>query len=210
VGEPPQAEEQELDALRNALLFGLRASLPAQDPGYAAFERHMLLAIRFHRAARLNAPWETERQGWLLYFKEHFPRGDEHALRLWDDWRGRLVKDEFPGTLVAVSHGQSRAHWILVEPGQRLFINLESMWDDFERSVESFMQLLASDEERRGKTLEKFRRRRWTVQQVFSTKPPAVTTTTASLGFTEIVASSSAWAPPPGRIKPKNDADSAR
>jgi hypothetical protein len=55
-------EKKGLEALREALLFGLRVELPAENPGYAAFERHQLLAIRFHRASRLNAPGETERQ----------------------------------------------------------------------------------------------------------------------------------------------------
>jgi hypothetical protein len=190
------ADHPQLDALREALVYGLRVEVPAENPGYAAFERHQLLAIRVHRASRLNAPDATERAGWRQYFREHFPRGDAHGLRLWDDWRGRLVKDEFPGEGVAVSHGQPHVHWRLVDPGQRLFIDLESMWDDFERSVESFMALLASDEDRRRATLEKWQRRQWSVQQVvFSDPNPPGVDSTASVASS--VASSSAWFPPP-------------
>jgi hypothetical protein len=151
-------EERELEALRGALLFGLHVSLPAENPGYAAFERHQLLAIRFHRAARLNAPREGEGQGWRTYFREHFPRGDAHAPLLWEDWRVQLLKDESPGKRVLVSHGQPEWHWKL-DSRQRLFIDLESMWEDFERSVESFIGLLAFDDERRSKTLQEWRRR---------------------------------------------------
>jgi hypothetical protein len=41
-----------------------------------------------------------------------------------------------------------------VQPGGRLYINLESMWDDFERSVDSLMEMLRTDEQRREETLE--------------------------------------------------------
>jgi hypothetical protein len=110
--------------------------------------------------------------------------------------RGRLVKDEFPGKRVAVSHGQPRAHWKLVDPGQRLYIDLESMWEDFERSVESLMELLASNDERRAKTLERWRRRQWSVQQVVFTDPkPAGVSSTASVSST----STSVWHPPESR-----------
>jgi len=169
------SDELEVAELKGALLRGLRVELGSPDPGYEAFERHMLLAIRFHRAARLNAPGETERQGWLAYFREHFPGGDEHAQRLWEHWRGRLVKDEFPGPGVAVSHGQPAAHRQLVDPGGLLFINLESMWDDFEQSVDSLIDLLEKQDERRAATLEKWRGRQWSVQEVtfMRESPPA-------------------------------------
>jgi hypothetical protein len=36
-----------------------------------------------------------------------------------------------------------------MDPDQRLFINLESMWEDFERSVESLITLVSSGDERR-------------------------------------------------------------
>jgi len=189
------SDEQDLADLKTALLRGLRTELPEVEPGYAAFERHQLLAIRFHRAARLNAPEETERQGWLTYFREHFPRGDEHARRLWEDWRGRLVKDEFPGEGVAVSHGQPHAHWQIVDPGQRLFLDLESLADDFERSVGSFVGLLGRDATRRARTLEKWQRRQWSVQQVtFVTEqiqPRGVLTTASTQVFSTHSASAS-------------------
>lgn len=157
--------DSELADLRSALVRGLDVTLTPEQ-GYEAFERHQLLAIRFHRAARLNAPELTERQGWLRYFEEHFPRGRAHAQLLWQEWRGRLVKDEFPGQGVAVSHGQPHAHWKVVEPDARLFINLESMREDFERSVDSFIALLEREPERRTATLEKWHRRQWSVQLV--------------------------------------------
>lgn len=190
------SDQKDLDDLKSALVRGLGVPLSGPDVGYAAFERHQLLTIRVHRAARLNSPDETERQGWLTYFREHFPRGDTHAQRLWEDWRGRLVKDEFSGTSVVVSHGQPHAHWKIVDPGARLYIDLESMWGDFERSVESFITMLGREKERREKTLEKWRKRQWTVQQVVYTASPAGVTTTASSGVFS-TSSATAFSPPP-------------
>jgi hypothetical protein len=183
-------EPEELQALREALLLGLRVELPSVNPGYAAFERHQLLAIRFHRASRLNAPGISEGKAWQQFFDEHFPRGGEHGLRLWEDWRGRLVKDEFPGSRVAVSHGQPHGHW-RVDSKQRLYINLESMWDDFAQSVDSLIELLASNEERRARTLEKWHRRQWSVEQVVFGEDPAAQTTASISSATSI----SVWRP---------------
>jgi hypothetical protein len=151
----------------------------------------MLLAIRFHRAARLNAPELGERAAWRQYFAEHFPRGDEHALRLWEYWRNTQVKDEVPGKEVVVSHGQPGAHWQLVvvsdgdtvQTEPRLFINLESMCDDFEKSVDSFIGLLGRDPVRCASTLENWRKRQWSVvevQEVMIQPPKAGYFTTAS------------------------------
>jgi hypothetical protein len=90
----PAMDEQVAD-LKAALLVGLRVALQP-DQGYQAFERHQLLAIRFHRAARTNATGVSERRGWCQYFEEHFPRGDEYAVLLWERWRNALLKDEYP------------------------------------------------------------------------------------------------------------------
>lgn len=182
----------DLDVLKVALLRGIQdgPSVEAQpDPGYAAFERHQLLAIRFHRAARANAPGEGERTAWRRYFKEHFPRGDEHALRLWEYWRNTLVKDEYPGSGVVVSHGQAQAHWRLVEPDARLYVNLESMQDDFVRSVDSFIEALKRDPARRDMTLEWWSKRRWSVQQV--TWSPMTTPVVSTASATSASVSSS-------------------
>ena len=129
-------EDSQLQELRAALLDGLREHL---DPGEGerAFERHQLLAIRFHRVARLNQPWEKkyEGRGWIRFFTEHFPRGDGHAELLWTDWRVTLLKDDSTGPGVSVTHGQPDAHWQISHPSGRLIIDLESMWDDYEASI---------------------------------------------------------------------------
>ncbi len=172
----------DLELLQQGLLRGIRDAPSVEqqpDPGYAAFERHQLLAIRFHRAARANAPGEGERTAWRRYFKEHFPRGDEHAVRLWEYWRNTLLKDEFPGSGVVVSHGQPHAHWQLVEPGARLYVNLESMQDDFVRSVDSFIDALRHDPAGRRTALEWWSQRKWSVQ-VVTWGEPVVTTASVS------------------------------
>src|SRR5579859_7279815 len=99
--------DSQLPELRAALLDGLRATLtPSQ--GREAFERHQLLAIRFHRAARVNTPNRKvgEGEGWERYFVDHFPRGGEHAHLLWKDWRTQLLKDEAPGAGIVITHGR--------------------------------------------------------------------------------------------------------
>ena len=66
---------------------------------------------------------------WSAFFREHFPRGDEHAELLWHQWRTPLLKDEHPGPGVALSHGSPDAHWQITFPAQGggLIVNLESM-----------------------------------------------------------------------------------
>jgi hypothetical protein len=182
--------DPDLAEMRAGLLSGLRVDL-GPDQGRDAFERHQLLAIRFHRAARLNAPREGERAGWRLYFREHFPRGDDkEAKLLWDRWRCALIKDEYPGPGVAISHGQPHAHWKVVEPGG-LFINLESMWDNFEESVDSFIEMLDREPARRVGAIEWWTNRQYSVQGVALTLPTA----TASVSNSMSVASASAAKP---------------
>ena len=55
--------------------------------------------------------------------------------------------------------------WTMVEPGG-LFIDLESMWDDYERTVESFLAMLRNDPERRRAAIEWWSTRHYTVQDV--------------------------------------------
>lgn len=51
-----------------------------------AFERHQLLAIRYHRAVKVDS---GGRQGggagnaWTAFFAAHFPRDDHHGDLLW-------------------------------------------------------------------------------------------------------------------------------
>src|SRR5439155_10627393 len=68
-------------------------------------------------------------------------------------WRIALLKDAYPGPGVAISHGQAHGHWRVVNPGG-LFINLESMWDDYEQSIDSMIKTLAADDARRENSLE--------------------------------------------------------
>jgi hypothetical protein len=145
----------ELDELREELLLGLRRNLTPEQ-GFEAFQQHQLLTIRFHRASRINAPAAGERNGWRQFFNEHFPRGDEHALLLWERWRNALVKDEYPGPGVAISHGQPFGHWRVVNPGG-IFIDLESMWEDYEQSIDSMITLLRGNDARRSKSLNWWR-----------------------------------------------------
>jgi hypothetical protein len=76
-----------------------------------------------------------------------------------------------PGRGVAITHCQPAAHWQMTELG--LCVNLESMWDDFESSVDRFIGSLARNGDRRTRTLEFFDKTRWTVQAVEITVPTA-------------------------------------
>jgi hypothetical protein len=164
----------ELQTLREALLDGLRVEL-GPDDGRQAFERHQLLAIRFHRAARLNvAGTKTgEQRGWCQYFEEHFPRGGEHGELLFTRWRTTLLKDEMPGRGVLITHGQAEVHWLMSARG--LVVNLESMWNEFEASVDHLLAALASDDEHRTRVLAHFEKTRWTVRPVEILVPRPVT-----------------------------------
>ena len=160
--------EETLSKIRESLLRGLGGKL-RPDQGEAAFERHILLAVRVHKAAGLNQTVTGEGKGWCQYFEEHFPkrpeRRPEDAKLLWDDWRVGLVKWEAPKGGVTVTHGQPEAHWYR-EPDGTLCINLESIWDDFTTSVESFLALLRQDEGRRAEALRRWRERSWVVRQL--------------------------------------------
>ena len=160
----------ELEQLRTSLLRGLRVDLTPEQ-GDEAFERHQLLAIRLHRAARLNQTGKGEGAGWQQYFDEHFPRGGTHAGLLWENWRVTLLKDEMPGEGVVITHCRPDAHWQPVEPGGRLCLNLESMWDEFEASVDHLVESLRSDAARRKVVLKRWRERRWRVETVWRVDP---------------------------------------
>jgi hypothetical protein len=155
----------DLTDLRESLLRNLRRSL-GPDDGDEAFECHIRLAVRIHRAARLNARRsDGEGDGWRRYFVDYFPEGRnsfDDAHFLWRFWRTRLLKDEAP---VAISHGQSGGHWLPVRGGG-FCVNLESMWDDFEYSVHRFIEALQADERRRRRVLRLWRERSWTVEPI--------------------------------------------
>jgi hypothetical protein len=163
-----------LDEVQAGLLDRLRASI-APDDGDLAFERHQLLAIRFHQAARLNQPAsEGEGRGWIRYFREHFPRGDEHAELLWECWRLPLVKDQSTGPGVLLAHGHPDAHWLEAREGGRprgLVVNLENMWDDYEESVRHFIDSCRADHHRAKITLQRWAERAWTVELVAVVNP---------------------------------------
>jgi len=103
-----------------------------------------------------------------------------------------------PGSGVVITHGQRDAHWRLTEPEQRLCIDLESMWNDYAQSVSRFVVLLRTDAERRQQTLEAWRARRWTVQEVTFQRVPGSTPgniITASLSATGTTATGMASPP---------------
>jgi hypothetical protein len=159
------ASNDELDDLRASLLRGRPREL-GPDEGDEAFERHILLAVRIHRAARLNQRnLDTEGAGWRRYFVEYFPDGRNwpaDADFLWDKWRVGLLKDELPH---GITHGQSGAHWMRLSAGG-ICVNLESMWDDFEYSVDRFVQRLREDEPHRKVVLRRLGTRSWTVRPI--------------------------------------------
>jgi hypothetical protein len=157
------AQTRELALMKVVLLRGL--DVPVNEENFLdAFERHQLLAIRFHRAANIDAahdPSIRERGAWRLYFEEHVPRAtDKDALLLWEYWRTTLLKDETPGSGVVITHGSPYLHWTRTSDG-RLCVDLESMRDDFTGSVESLMRLLESDATRRQASVEWFAERAW-------------------------------------------------
>jgi hypothetical protein len=154
--------------LRETLLSGRPAALaPAQ--GDEAFQQHKLLTSSVHRAARLNAYGsEGETRAWIRYMTEFFPagrNGNAEAELLWKEWRTSLLKSGAPGTAILVTHGQPHAHWQRDTQG-RLIINLESMWGDFESSVDQFISSIRNDPQRREIALKRREKQRWAVESV--------------------------------------------
>jgi hypothetical protein len=154
--------------LREALLSGRPAALtPAQ--GHEAFQQHKLLTSAIHRAARLNAYGsEGETRAWVRYVTAFFPagkNGNADAELLWKQWRTGLLKSDAPGPALLVTHGQAHAHWQRETQG-RLVIDLESMWGDFESSVDQFIGSLRHDPQRREIALKRREKQRWAVETV--------------------------------------------
>jgi hypothetical protein len=155
----------ELTELRASLMRNLRRPLGPED-GEEAFDCHILLAVRIHRAAGLNArASDRAGQGWRRYFLDYFPP-DRNAASdadfLWKNWRTRLLKHESP---VGITHGQESLHWYPLPDGG-FCVDLESMWDDFEYSVDRFLAALSADERRRAEVLRRWRERSWTVRKL--------------------------------------------
>jgi hypothetical protein len=163
----------ELEQLKASLLSGLRID-PVDDDD--AFDRHLLVAARIHRAAKLNQTVTGEGKGWVEFFTDYFPSGRSSAAdarRLWKDWRVGLLKDGTPLERVVIAYNHPELHWKLDVHGA-LCINLESMRDDFEYAVERFTQALAADKRRAAVVRRRWKERTWTARpfQLLPQAPP--------------------------------------
>jgi hypothetical protein len=141
------------------------------DEGAEAFRQHKLLAIEIQRITLLdkikgNQP-ESETSAWVRYFERCYPDGRNDptdARILFDDWRTSLIKNGAPGERVVLTHGQGHAHW-LRDANDRLCIDLESMWDDFEYSLGQFSDYLRDNPDRRAIVLDRAKRKgTWAVE----------------------------------------------
>lgn len=182
-----------LDELHDALVAGLGWEIPPQD-GMRAFEAHQLLAIRIHRAARLNRhASDGDGQAWVRYFVECFPfprNGENEAVILWKDYRVGLVKDEAPLRGVVITHANDLAHWQPDANTGRLVLNLESLRDDFVTSAERFTQSLRRDNAKRDVVLRRWREKAWAVVPI-------------RIGVSSTMPASGAPMPAPGTITPQ-------
>jgi hypothetical protein len=162
-----------LTDLREALLKSRPAPIPL-DEGWRAFDAHKLLASQVHRASLLAKVGDAnETTHWISYVTEYFPAGHNNAADaklLWKEWRTDLLKRDCPGDFVVMTHGKSEMHWR--REGDRLCIDLESMWDDFADSVDQFITYLAHTPERQRITLQRLQDSSWTVQMFSSLSPP--------------------------------------
>jgi hypothetical protein len=168
--------DEERRDLKSSLLHRLRTETPlTPEEGDEAFDQHLLLAARIHRAARLNQTGDDEGRGWQQFFVDYFPSGrndPDDAWLLWKKWRVGLLKDYTPLEGVAMAHGKPDLHWQRDSQGA-LAINLESMWDDFEHAVGRFIDALGSDDDRAAVVLERWKQRTWTVRP-FSLLPQMI------------------------------------
>lgn len=143
--------DADLVELRKWLLDGAAPSL-RPDQGREAFDAHRDLATLIHRAMRLDAHRnESETDAWVRYFAEHFPAGANDpgdARLLFAKWRTCLVKDSTTGAGIAITHGQPHVHRKRDAAG-RLCLDLESMWAEFEHSIDQFLAYLHAHPDRR-------------------------------------------------------------
>jgi hypothetical protein len=164
----PSSDSSMLDDLREALLRGRPPKLGPSE-GHEAFQQHKLLAAAVHRAARLDQrASESETDAWVRYVSEHFPPGRNDAADarlLFGQWRTPLLKDDTPGTGLVITHGQPVLHWQRDGDG-RLCIDLETMWADFESSVDHLIEYLRSTPDRRAVALKRWQESAWTVQAI--------------------------------------------
>lgn len=144
---PPM--DKELIELQ-ARLLGDRPPPLGPDDGAHAYRQHAVVASAVLRAARLNRRGDDgDGRSFRKYIERFFPptyRAD--AGILWHDWRCSILKTHGPGPRIAVTHGQPHLH-LTRDNNQRLCIDLESMWADFETSVGAFIEHLQQDPERR-------------------------------------------------------------
>jgi hypothetical protein len=166
--------EHALGALSEHLLSRRPPPL-GPDQGAEAFQQHKLLATTVHQATLLDArAHESQTGAWIRYFAKCFPHprnGKGDAGVLWTDWRTSLLKNGAPGPRVLVSHGQPALHWH--RDGDRLCVDLESMWNDFASSVERFLAFLRTDDERRPIVLDRAQRSAVEIVFVSTTSAPA-------------------------------------
>ena len=110
-----------------------------QPEGLLGLDGHILVALRFHRLVRLTKVRKKEGDGaaWEAFFAAHVPNLAAHGRTLWADWRTKLIKDDTPGTLVAIGEGDPRSHGNVYEG--KVFVNLESVADDYIAAVDSVM-----------------------------------------------------------------------
>ena len=160
--------DDELRSLRE-LLTSHRPGRLAPHQGAEAFMQHKLLASTIHQATRLDArAADSETGGWVRYFTSYFPEprnSESDAKFLWTDWRTSLLKDGAPGPAILLTHGQPAIHWQRDSIG-RLCIDLESMWADFDISVDTFLEAVESSPDRRGVVLQRAERSQVTVEIV--------------------------------------------
>lgn len=156
-------DERALAQLRASLLRRPRPNL-RPDQGDEAFDQHILLAAAVHRAANLFRGGR-DGEAWCKYVTKFFPEGrnaPEDADTLWVSWRTSLLKDEHP--VVPIMHGRSDMHWRR-ENGYPV-LNLEDAWDDYQHSVERFIEHLRLHRDDRRNALRRWRDRSWTVRQL--------------------------------------------
>jgi hypothetical protein len=179
-----------------ALKQRLRETLRCED-GVRAFELHQLLAIRFTRLSRLSAPSKVKGDGerWRLLLSEHSPRGEEHEHLLWTQWRSGLLKNDAPGPDIAVAHLEPEAHRTFVSPGNKLLLNLESLWDEYEGTVVSLVAACATNEILCERVLTRWAEHDWSVGFVSYPAPDAFALLPASASFTRSIARASGTPP---------------
>ena len=89
---------------------------------------------------------------WERFFAAYVPRLASHGHRLWDCWRTSLLKDGTPGEGVVISQQTPDPHGRLLDDGN-LFVNLESLIDDYIAAVDSLLHACESDDALRATVL---------------------------------------------------------